>query len=85
MRRIRNWPFTIRRSCRYKRPVLSDPMLSAGPQPTVAPLIVEILIVVVLTLLNGALAMSELAVVSVAARRGSRSWRRRATRAPMSP
>lgn len=38
-------------------------MLSAGPQP-LTPLYVELLIVAVLTLLNGLLAMSELAVVS---------------------
>jgi putative hemolysin len=39
-------------------------MLSAGPQSTETTLFIEILIVVVLTIVNGLLAMSELAVVS---------------------
>jgi putative hemolysin len=42
----------------------SDPMLRAGPHPNEKTLFVEILIVVVLTVVNGLLAMSELAVVS---------------------
>ena len=72
---IRDWLFAIWRPSRYKRSAPKRPDAECGAAATCAPLIVEILIVVVLTLVNGAARDVRTGGGLRRGRRASRSWR----------